>query len=117
MKNYRFAAVLLAALFAVVAFAACNDDDDASGTPVADGNYQLTFALYDGGGNPIAAVFDLSIVTTVDGLFTTTIGPIGSTELGDGALAAGEVGVYRPHRREPVRIGCRSTGSASAYGQ
>ncbi|MCI0784422.1 MAG: ABC transporter substrate-binding protein [Chloroflexi bacterium] len=33
MKNYGFAAVLLAALFAIVAFAACNDDDDASETP------------------------------------------------------------------------------------
>ncbi len=32
MKNYGFAVVLLSALV-VVAFAACNDDDDASGTP------------------------------------------------------------------------------------
>ncbi len=34
MKNYGIVAVLLSALFAVVAFAGCNDDDDASGTPV-----------------------------------------------------------------------------------
>jgi len=33
MKNHGLAYVLLAALFAVVAFAACNDDDDAAGTP------------------------------------------------------------------------------------
>ncbi len=33
MKNHGLAFVLLAALFAVVAFAACNDDDDAAGTP------------------------------------------------------------------------------------
>ncbi len=32
MKNYGFTAILLSALLAVVAFAACNDDDDASGT-------------------------------------------------------------------------------------
>lgn len=33
MKKQGFAVVLLSALFAVVAISACNDDDDASGTP------------------------------------------------------------------------------------
>ena len=34
MKNYRLAIALLSALLAVVAFAACNDDDADDGTPV-----------------------------------------------------------------------------------
>lgn len=33
MKNYALATVLFSALIALVAFAACSDDDDASGTP------------------------------------------------------------------------------------
>ncbi len=35
MKNYRLAIVLLSALLAVVAFAACNDDDDGTAGPSA----------------------------------------------------------------------------------
>ncbi|MFQ5604610.1 MAG: tail fiber domain-containing protein [bacterium] len=54
---------------------------DASGNVVADGNYQLTFRLYDSESSGTSLWSEIQTLTTTNGLFNTVLGNVTSIDL------------------------------------
>src|SRR5688572_4899984 len=64
-----------------------------SGAAVADGQHNVTINFYQSGSGSAAIYTETDVVTTVDGVFSTTVGDNGSGELRFDASSNYEVGV------------------------